>query len=102
MARPYVFAVLIAPALAFAGCFPDYQVGEGANGDGGATNDGGGDDGATGDGGAGDGHTGDGGGDGGNAFHAAASKLVPQGSFVFTTPGGSMTTANVTHHFSST
>jgi formylglycine-generating enzyme required for sulfatase activity len=103
MARPYVFSLLvIGPALAFAGCFPDYQVGDGSqgNGDGGVTGDGTTQDGAgNGDGqSAGDGGDGGGGGDGGNPFDAAASKVVPAGMFVFTDPSGStMTTATLSH-----
>lgn len=43
MARPYVFAfVVIGPACVLAGCFPDYQVGDGTSngGDGGGAGDG--------------------------------------------------------------
>ena len=104
MARPYVFAfVVIGPACVLAGCFPDYQVGDGTSnggdgggaGDGARTSDGG--DATTDGGGNGDGQPPGDGGDGG-AFDAAASKLVPLGSFVFTDPSGStMTTATLSH-----
>ena len=104
MARPYVFAfVVIGPACVLAGCFPDYQVGDGTSnggdgggaGDGAGTSDGG--DATTDGGGNGDGQPPGDGGDGG-AFDAAASKLVPLGSFVFTDPSGStMTTATLSH-----
>ena len=105
MARPYVFAfvVVFGPACVLAGCFPDYAVSEsGGSGDGGVSGDdgGGANDGTAGDGGGnGDSQPpGDGGGGDATTFDAAATKVVPLGSFVFTDPSGStMTTATLSH-----
>lgn len=101
--RLLAFAFVSAP-IVVAACFPDFQVGDGANGSDGGSSDGASGDGGSGDAnGGGDGSTGDGGGsDGGggdaSGFDASATKLIPNGSYVFTNPSGTaMTNAALSH-----